>query len=230
MRKPMRVLVACEYSGRVRDAFSRAGHLAMSCDMLDTEAPGAHYKGDIRDVLYDGWDLMVAHPPCTRLTNSGVRWLKVPPPGKTLEEMWMDLEAAAEFYKLLRDAPIPRKAIENPIMHCYARKRIQIGNRQVVQPWWFGEEAFKATGLELIGLPPLQATNKLTPPKTGTPEHKAWSKVHLASPGPDRWKDRSRTYDGIARAMADQWGSLGRLVEEIRPASQQQQLFLEQAA
>lgn len=233
MRKPMRVLVACEYSGRVRDAFTRAGHLAMSCDMLDSEAPGAHYKGDIRDVLYDGWDLMVAHPPCTRLTNSGVRWLKVPPPGKTLEEMWADLEGAAEFYKLLRDAPIPRKAIENPIMHCYARERIQIGFRQVVQPWWFGEEAFKATGLELIGLPPLEATNKLTPPKAGTPEHKAWSKVHLASPGPDRWKDRSRTYDGIARAMADQWGNFGRLhsIESLaRAAAAQQQLILEQAA
>jgi hypothetical protein len=233
MRKPMRVLVACEYSGRVRDAFIRAGHMAMSCDMLDTEAPGAHYKGDIRDVLYDGWDLMVAHPPCTRLTNSGVRWLKVPPPGKTLDEMWADLEAAAEFYKLLRDAPIPRKAIENPIMHCYARERIKIGFRQVVQPWWFGEEAFKATGLELIGLPPLEATNRLIPPKAGTDEHKAWSKVHLASPGPDRWKDRSRTYEGIAQAMADQWGKLGRLqVAEMAAAvpAAQQQLFMEQAA
>jgi hypothetical protein len=214
--KPMRVLVACEYSGKVRDAFTRAGHIAMSCDMLDTEAPGAHYKGDVRDVLHDGWDLMIAHPPCTRLTNSGVRWLKVPPPGKTLEQMWADLESAAEFYKLLRDAPIPRKAIENPIMHCYARERIAIGFRQVVQPWWFGEKALKATGLELIGLPPLVATNKLTPPKSGTPEHKAWSKVHLASPGPDRWKDRSRTYGGIAQAMADQWGKLEAVAE--RPA------------
>lgn len=232
MKRPMRVLVACEYSGRVRDAFSRAGHLAMSCDMLDTEVPGPHYKGDIRDVLYDGWDLLVAHPPCTRLTNSGVRWLKVPPPGKTLEQMWADLESAAEFYKLLRDAPIPRKAIENPIMHCYARERIQIGFRQVVQPWWFGEEAFKATGLELIGLPPLEPTNKLAPPKKGTPEHKAWSAVHMASPGPDRWKERSRTYNGIAQAMADQWGALGRLrqVEAQSPIEHQQQLFLEQAA
>jgi len=213
--KPMRVLVACEYSGRVRDAFARAGHLAMSCDLLDTEVPGAHYKGDIRDVLYDGWDLLIAHPPCTRLTNSGVRWLKVPPPGKTLEEMWADLEEGAEFYKLLRDAPVPRRAIENPVMHCYARERIKVGNRQVVQPWWFGEPAFKATGLELIGLPHLEPTNKLTPPKKGTQEHKDWSKIHLASPGPDRWKERSRTFDGIAQAMADQWGKLGPLVEEL---------------
>jgi hypothetical protein len=226
----MRVLVACEYSGRVRDAFTRAGHLAMSCDMLSTEAPGAHYVGDIRDVLYDGWDLMIAHPPCTRLTNSGVRWLKVPPPGKTLDEMWADLDAAAEFYKLLRDAPIPRKAIENPIMHCYARERIKIGFRQVVQPWWFGEEAFKATGLELIGLPPLTPTNKLTPPKAGTPEHKAWSKVHLASPGPDRWKARSRTYEGIAQAMASQWGRLGPSVREERRQAAQQELVLQCAA
>lgn len=211
----MRVLVACEYSGRVRDAFIRAGHMAMSCDLLDTEVPGPHYKGDIRDVIDTtrqvqgrGWDLMIAHPPCTRLTNSGVRWLKVPPPGKTLEQMWADLESAASFYKMLRDVPIAKKAIENPIMHCYARERIKIGNRQVVQPWWFGEEAFKATGLELIGLPPLVPTNKLVPPPKGTSEHAAWSKVHRASPGPDRWKDRSRTYDGIARAMAEQWGSL----------------------
>jgi len=250
MRKPMRVLVACEYSGRVRDAFTRAGHLAMSCDMLDTEAPGAHYKGDIRDVLYDGWDLMIAHPPCTRLTNSGVRWLKEAPvklqpwqysaeeveayskmtPAQRLDFMWRQLESAASFYKLLRDAPIPRKAIENPIMHCYARERIEIGFRQVVQPWWFGEEAFKATGLELIGLPPLEATNRLMPPKAGTQEHKAWSKVHLASPGPDRWKDRSRTYDGIAQAMANQWGRLGPLVREERRQAAQQELVLQCAA
>lgn len=202
----MKVLIACEYSGRVRDAFLRRGHDAMSCDLLETEVPGPHYRGDVRDVLYEGWDLLIAHPPCTRLTNSGVRWLKVPPPGKTLEQMWAELEEGAAFYKLLRDAPIPSKGIENPIMHRYARERINIGFRQVVQPWWFGEPAFKATGLELIGLDPLVPTNKLTPPKKGTPEHRAWSKVHFASPGPDRWKERSRTYAGIAEAMADQWG------------------------
>lgn len=202
----MKVLVACEYSGRVRDAFIRAGHEAMSCDILETEVPGPHHQGDIRDILYDGWDLMIAHPPCTRLTNSGVRWLKVPPPGKTLEEMWADLEAAATFYKLLRDAPIPRKAIENPIMHCYARERVQVGHRQVVQPWWFGEPAFKATGLELIGLPDLRPTNVLVRPAKGSDEYKRWSAIHLATPGPDRWKNRSRTFHGIADAMADQWG------------------------
>lgn len=234
----MRVLIACEYSGRVRDAFIKRGHQAMSCDHLPSETPGPHYQGDIRDVLLcnawsDGhrWDLLIAHPPCTRLTNSGVRWLSEPPKKlapwaypahevaaysamnreERLQFMWKKLEEGALFYKLLRDAPIPRKAIENPIMHCHARERIKIGFRQVVQPWWFGDPAFKATGLELIGLPPLTPTNKLIPPKKGTPEHKAWSRVHLASPGPNRWKDRSRTFCGIAEAMADQWGNQAQL-------------------
>ena len=135
----MRVLVACEYSGRVRDAFIAAGHDAMSCDLLPTEAPGPHHQGDICDIIDNGWDLMIAHPPCTRLTNAGVRWLHIPPPGRTLAEMWVDLEKAAEFYKFLRDAKIAKKAIENPIMHRYARERINPGVRQIVQPWWFGE-------------------------------------------------------------------------------------------
>ena len=203
----MRVLVACEFSGVVRDAFLALGHDALSCDLLPSERPGPHRVGDVREILGGGWDLMVAHPPCTRLTNSGVRWLHVPPPGRTLADVWKELEAAAEFYRTLRDAPIPRKAIENPVMHKYARERIAAtGRRQVVQPWWFGEPAFKATGLELIGLPPLEATNRLAPPERGTDEHKAWSRVHRASPGPDRWKERSRTFLGVADAMAAQWG------------------------
>ncbi len=206
--KPLRVLVACEYSGRVRDAFKAKGHYAMSCDMLPTEVPGLHHKGDVIEVLHDGWDLLIAHPPCTRLTNSGVRWLHVPPPGRTKDEMWRDLDLAAGFYKMLRDAPIAMKAIENPVMHRYARERIGAVRRQVVQPWWFGEQAFKATGFELIGLPPLVPTNKLTPPKAGTDEHKQWSWVHRAPPSADRWKHRSRTFPGIAAAMADQWPGL----------------------
>jgi hypothetical protein len=206
--KPLRVLVACEYSGRVRDAFRALGHDAMSCDILPTEVEGPHYQGDVRDILGDGWDLLVAHPPCTRLTNSGVRWLHVPPPGKTKAEMWAELDAAAEFYLVLRNAPIERKAIENPVMHCHARERLGEVPRQVVQPWWFGEPAFKATGFELAGLPPLAPTNKLTPPKAGTDEHKRWSWVHRASPGADRWKQRSRTFPGIAKAMAEQWGGV----------------------
>lgn len=204
----MRVLVACEYSGVVRDAFIRMGHDAVSCDLLPTEKPGPHYQGNIFDIINDGFDLMVAHPPCTRLTNSGVRWLHVPPPGKTLEQMWNDLYDAVFFYNALRRANIPRKAIENPVMHKYARSMIAPGLRQIVQPWWFGEPEFKATGFELINLPPLVPTNKLTPPASGTDEHKRWSKVHRMSPGPDRWKDRSRTKLGIAEAMAVQWGSV----------------------
>lgn len=204
----MRVLVACEYSGRVRDAFIKRGHDAMSCDFLPTDVEGPHYQGDVRDVLHDGWDLMIAHPDCTRLTNAGVRWLKEPSRKTTVAQAWIDLFLGAEFYKLLRDAPIAKKAIENPIMHCYARELIIPGKRQVVQPWWFGDKAFKATGLELIGLPDLIPTNKLTPPKKGTDEHKEWSFIHRASPGKDRWKLRSTTFFGIAEAMADQWGSM----------------------
>lgn len=202
----MRVLIACEYSGRVRDAFIARGHDAVSCDVLPTERPGPHHQGDIREILFDGWDLMIAHPPCTRLTNSGVRWLHVPPPGKTLEQMWAELDDAANFYKLLRDAPIEKKAVENPIMHRYAKERINVGHRQVFQPWQFGEPFFKATGLELIGLPDLIHSNVLTTPEKGTREHYEWSAVHMASPGPERWKNRSRTFQGVADAMAAQWG------------------------
>lgn len=203
----MRILIACEYSGRVRDAFRALGHDAMSCDLLPTEVPGPHHQGNVLDILGDGWDLLIGHPPCTRLTNSGVRWLHEPPNGKTLAEMWQGLDDAAAFYMALRDAPIPLRAIENPIMHKYARERIKPGHRQVVQPWWFGEPEFKATGFELIGLPDLVPTNMLTPPASGTDEHKAWSRVHRMSPGADRWKNRSRTYRGIAEAMAGQWGA-----------------------
>lgn len=205
--KPLRVLVGCEYSGRVRDAFRRRGHYAMSCDVRETEAEGPHYRGDVRDVLNDGWDVGIFHPPCTRLTNAGVRWLHVPPPGKTKEQMWSELEEATAFYLALRNSPIPRKGLENPVMHCHARERLGNAKRQVVQPWWFGEPAFKATGFELIGLPPLVATNKLDTPKPGTDEHKRWSWIHRMPPGPNREKARSLTFLGIADAMADQWGA-----------------------
>lgn len=122
--------------------------------------------------------------------------------------MWEDLRAAAAFYLLLRDAPIPRRAVENPIMHKYARELVAPRDRQVVQPHWFGDPAFKATGLELTGLPPLVRTHHLQIPAKGTDEYRRWSAVHLAPPGPDRWKNRSRTFPGVARAMADQWGPL----------------------
>lgn len=205
----MKILIACEYSGRMRQEFRNLGHDAWSCDLLPSEDDSPyHIQGDVLNILNDGWDLMIAHPECTRLTNAGVRWLKVPPPGKTMVQMWQGLWEGATFYRKLRDAPIPLKAIENPIMHCHARELIQPGPRQVVQPWWFGDPFFKATGWELIGLPELKATNKLTPPKKGTPEHKAWSAVHMASPGPNRWKERSRSFPGMCRAAAEQWGNV----------------------
>lgn len=202
----MKVLIACEYSGTVRDAFIRRGHDAVSCDLLPTEVPGPHYQGDVLEILGDDWDLAIMHPPCTRLTNSGVRWLHHPPKGKTLDQMWAELDEAVAFYDALRKAPIPKKCIENPIMHKYARERLGEIKRQVVQPWWFGDKTFKATGYELIGLPELVPTNRLATPAKGTPEHKEWSWVHLCPPGPDRWKIRSRTPKGIAEAMAQQWG------------------------
>ncbi len=203
----MKVLVACEFSGTVREAFAARGHDAWSCDLLPTERPGQHIIGDVREVLDMGWDLMIAHPTCTRLTNSGVRWLHVPPKGRTLDEMWTELKEAAAFYCALRDAPMPKKAIENPIMHKYARQLIQPKKRQIVQPHFFGDKAFKATGFELYGLPELKRTHFMELPKLGTPEHKQWSAIHRASPGPNRWKARSKTFPGLAEAMADQWGT-----------------------
>lgn len=204
----MRVLIACEFTGTVRRAFRARGHDAWSCDLLPAEDGGEHIQDDVLRHLNDGWDLMVAHPMCTRLTNAGVRWLKVPPPGRTLEEMWQELGDGVRFYRALREAKIPRIALENPIFHLYARALIRPQPRQTVQPWHFGDPFFKATGFELINLPPLKATNRLTPPKKGTPEHKAWSAVHMASPGKDRGKERSRFFPGMADAMADQWGAL----------------------
>lgn len=181
----MKVLIACEYSGRVRDAFIRKGHDAISCDLLPSDSDfGPHYQGDVFDIINDGFDLMIAHPPCTRLANSGVRWLA------------------------LRNAPIEKKCIENPVMHKYARELLGNIPRQVVQPWWFGEHMFKATGYELHNLPELKPSNKLVPPKSGTEEHKEWSWVHRCPPGPLRWKIRSTTPSGIAAAMAEQWGAI----------------------
>jgi hypothetical protein len=202
----LRVLVACEYSGTVRDAFRALGHDAVSCDLLPTERPGPHHQGNVLEILNNGWDMLIGHPMCTRLTNAGVRWLMSPPPGKTLVQMWRALFEGADFYKALRDANIPRKALENPVMHCHAAEIIRPGPRQIVQPWWFGDPVFKATGFELIGLPKLKATNRLTPPQPGTDEHKAWSIIHRASPGPNRAKIRSKFFPGLAAAMAEQWG------------------------
>jgi hypothetical protein len=181
----MRVLVACEFSGRVRDAFIAAGHDAVSCDLLPSETPGPHYQGDVRDVLGAGWSLMVAHPPCTRLAVSGARYFK----GREAEQ-----EAALDFVRLLLNAPIPRIALENPVSVISSRIRKP---DQIVQPWMFGDGETKATCLWLKNLPLLVPTNIV-------PEREA--RVHKEPPSPDRWKNRSRTMPGIARAMAAQWG------------------------
>lgn len=209
-----RVLIGCEQSGVVRRAFAARGYDAWSCDLLPSEdRSNKHIQGDIREVLNDGWDLIaVFHPPCTRLCNSGVRWLHTPPPGRTLESMWEELDEGAALFSDVWNANCPRVAVENPVMHKYAKERIQnfAPASQTVQPWWFGEPAFKATGLYLRGLPNLEPTNKLSPPrKADEPErHKEWSFVHMATPGADRWKLRSKTFQGVADAMADQWGAL----------------------
>lgn len=209
----MRVLVACESSGVVRRAFAALGHDAWSCDLLAAEDGSNHHiRGDARDHLNDGWDLlMVAHPPCTRLCNSGVRWLTTPPPGRTHDEMWSELDEGAALFSDFWNAPIERVCVENPIMHKHAKSRIRNYEKpaQIVQPWWFGDPVFKGTGLYLRGLPPLRPTNKLVPPKPGTPEHKEWSVIHRATGWQaDRWRERSRFFPSIAEAMADQWGDL----------------------
>jgi hypothetical protein len=179
--------VACEFSGIVRDAFRERGHDAMSCDLLETERPGPHYQGDVRDVLADGWDLMVAHPPCTYLAVSGARWFK------DRRELQED---ALAFVRLLLDAPIPRIALENPVS--VISSRIHRPD-QIIQPWQFGHGETKATCLWLKGLPLLTPTNIV-------PERE--QRVHRMAPGPDRWRERSRTFEGIAAAMADQWSAV----------------------
>lgn len=198
----MRVLVACEYSGRVRDAFIRRGHDAMSCDILPTDSPGPHYQGDVQNILGDNWDLMVAHPPCTYMTNSGVTWLHKDP------TRWAKLDDAAAFFKMLLDAPIEKIAVENPIMHKYAKERIGgVKQTQVVQPWMFGHTEQKATCLWLKNLPPLVPTNDVKAEMLQLPDNER-QRLHYLPPSADRWKLRSTTYMGIAEAMADQWGTL----------------------
>jgi hypothetical protein len=195
----MKVLVACEYSGTVRDAFRARGHDAMSCDLLPTDAPGAHYQGDVRDILGDGWDLMIAHPPCTYLCSSGLHWNKrVPGRAQMTED-------ALDFVRLLLDAPIPRIALENPI-GCIGT-RIRKAD-QTIQPWQFGHDASKATCLWLKNLPLLTPTAVVEPRIANG--KKRWanqtdSGQNRLPPSDDRWKIRSETYAGIAAAMVDQW-------------------------
>lgn len=218
----MRGLIGCETSGVMRRAFAARGHDMWSVDLLPAEdGSNRHIRGDLRDYLDEGWDfLAVCHPPCTRLCNSGVRWLHVPPPGRSLAEMWAELDAGAALFSACWRAPIARVAIENPVMHKHARARLpaDLPRPQIVQPWWFGDPAFKATGWYLRGLPALVPTNRLVPPrKAEEPErHAEWSAIHRASPGPDRWKIRSRTFQGLAEACADQWGGFVDQQQEAR--------------
>lgn len=215
-RVRLRVLVACEYSGMVRDAFRALGHDAMSCDLEPSERPGPHHQGDVRPLLREPWDLVVAHPVCRYLTNAGALHLYE---GRRRynedgSENRLDLdriEAAVIGARLFReclDANAPCVAVENPVMHDFARRLTWSPHpSQTVQPWWFGDETFKATTFRLRGLPPLEPTNKLTPPgkRENPEEHKRWSWVHRMPPGPTREKERSRMHPGMAKAMAEQW-------------------------
>ena len=182
----MRVLIACEFSGVVRNAFRARGHDAWSCDLLPSESPGNHYQCTVHEVIHQPWDLMIAHPPCTHLAVSGARWFRQ----KTTEQ-----EQALSFVRYLLRADIPRIALENPVSVISSRIRKP---DQIIQPWQFGHGEVKATCLWLKGLPKLTPTNIVEGRE---------ARVHKMPPGPDRWKERSRTLPGIARAMAEQWGS-----------------------
>ena len=183
----MKVLVACEFSGVVRDAFIRGGHEAMSCDLLPTDVPGPHYKGDVMDIIGAGWDLMIAHPPCTHLAVSGSRWFK----DKIKEQA-----ESLDFVRLLLNSPIDRIALENPISVISSKIRKP---DQIIQPWQFGHGETKATCLWLKNLSKLMPTNIVEGRE---------ARVHRMPPSPNRWKLRSTTFEGIANAMADQWGNL----------------------
>lgn len=197
----MKVLVACEYSGRVRDAFLDIGHDAWSCDLLPTESEGPHYQGDVRDILYDGWDLLIAHPPCTYLSVSGMHWT-----ARGLRDPQLT-EDALDFVRLLMEAPIERIAVENPVSVISSRIRKP---DQIIQPWMFGEDASKKTCLWLKNLPPLEATDIIQPRVVNGKNrwgNQTDSGQNKLGPSDDRWKKRSYTYKGIAEAMAQQWGN-----------------------
>ena len=180
----MKILIACEFSGRVRDAFLDKGHDAMSCDFLPTEKDGPHYEGDVKDIIGDGWDMMIAHPPCTHLAVSGARWFK----DKKEEQ-----KEALDFVRLLLNAPIEKIALENPISVISTKVRKP---DQIIQPWMFGHGETKATCFWLKNLPKLESTDIVEGRE---------NRIHRMTPSKDRWKNRSRTYTGIAKAMAEQW-------------------------
>lgn len=181
----MNVLIACEFSGIVRDAFIKKGHNAISCDILPTEKPGPHYQGNVLDIINNGWDLMIAHPPCTHLAVSGARWFKY----KQKEQV-----KALEFVRKLLDVPIDKIALENPISVISTKIRKP---DQIIQPWQFGHGETKATCLWLKNLFKLKPTNIVDGRE---------NRIHKMPPSKDRWKNRSRTFQGIANAMAEQWG------------------------
>ena len=196
----MKILVACEFSGIVRDAFTKRGHDAMSCDLLPTESPGKHYRGDVLDIINDGWDMMIAHPPCTYLANSGVQHLH-----KSFKR-WELLDNAWEFFYKLYNANIPKICIENPIPHSYSKLPAYT---QIIQPYMFGHEVMKKTCLWLKNLPELKPTNMVSQGKKyigkdGKSNGSLW--YQILTPGKDRWKIRSTTFIGIAEAMSQQWG------------------------
>lgn len=199
MPRPLRVLVACEFSGIVRDAFAARGHSALSCDLLPSERPGPHHRGDVRALLADGWDVLIVHPPCTYLAASGLHWNTRRPERAALTE-----EALA-FVRFLLSAPVPRIALENPVGCVSTRVRKP---DQILQPWQFGHAESKATCLWLKGLPPLRPSNVLPLPASGRWANQTANGQNAVPERRDRWKDRSRTYPGIAAAMAEQWGDL----------------------
>ena len=187
-----RVLVACEYSGRVRDALLERGHDAWSCDLEPCESdPARHIQGDVLPLLQEPWDLVIAHPPCTYLANSGVRWLHTDP------SRWERMRQGAEFFLACLNANAPKVAVENPVMHQYAREIVGRGPDCTTQPWQHGDGYTKRTCFWTRGLPPLAPTNVVEGRE---------AQCHRMPPGPDRWEARSRTYPGIAAAIADQWG------------------------
>lgn len=190
----MRVLIACEYSGTVREAFTKRGHEAWSCDLLDTDIAGNHYVGDVFNYTDQGWDLMIAHPPCTYLTVAGNRWYAGKP------EL---INSAVQFVKQLWEAPIARVCIENPIGRL---STLWCKPSQIIQPWQFGHEASKSTCLWLRGLPNLEPTNIVSPGKYHTTKSgRRIPEWYNLPPSAERWKIRSKTFEGIAEAMAEQW-------------------------
>lgn len=195
----MKVLVACEYSGRVRDAFTARGHYAISCDFEPSETPGIHYRGDVRDLIHPSFDLMIAHPPCTYLTNSGAHWLH------RQEGRWEKMREGAEFFKELLEAPIDKIAVENPAMHKYALEIIGQKQSQYVHPYHFGEYAQKCTGLWLKNLPLLVHTNDVRKETKALPPQVRQALYYKAE-SKGRAKERNRTFQSIANAMAEQWG------------------------